>query len=623
MNAYTSVQAPDDKPLKVPDDLGERLAKWEAEDDNHWSGWRKQARESFAFVAGEQYSKDEKNELEAAGRRADSINRIGPMVNAVAGAEIIDRQQVQYIPRTTGDSGVNELLTMGAEWIREQCLADQEESDAFRDVLICGLGYTDTSMNYDDEPEGKIVIDRLDPLEVIPDAAARKPNLRDARRFRRRKKISREDFEREYPGKTPEDGPTARSSGSNWKKPQDRFAIDGDQDDVSDDELHLTEWQWWEFKPVTVIKHPATGQLVDLTDEEWKEAQALGATADMTVKQRRKVFYRAVCCGGNVLRYEELADGEFTIKALTGERNRNKGTWYGIVEAMKDPQKFANLFFSMLHHIIRTNAKGGVMAETDAFVDPKKAQESWARSDAITWMKPGGIGKIKPKDAPQIPVQMTQLLQFAVEGIKDASGINEELLGLVGRDQPGVLEHQRKQAAYAILAGYYDSLRFYRKEQGGLLLKYMQKYLAPNGYLVRIAGEDGNPRYLPLVQHPDTIKFDVIVDDAPAGPNQKERVWALISNMQAMLAEAGPEVWAELIDYSPFPDKVNRALKETFKRAAQPDPAAQQAAQADAAATIGGKQAKMRKDNADAAQTEAETAMMMGPTVIPFPQAAG
>ena len=257
---------------------------------------------------------------------------------------------------------------------------------------------------------------------------------------------------------------------------------------------------------------------------------------------------------------------------LTGERDQNNGVWFGIVEAMKDPQRFANLFFSMLHHIIRTNAKGGILAEMDAFADQTRAEESWAKADAITWMNKGAIGqgKIRDKPAPNIPPQISQMMQFAISGIRDASGINQELLGLVSRQQAGVLEHQRKQAAYAILANYYDSLRAYRKEQGGLLLKYIQKYL-PDGYLVRISGEDGVARYAPLVRQPDTVKFDVVVDSAASGPNQRERTWALMGQMQGVLAQAGPEVWAELIDYSPFPDRVNRRLREVFLELAARD----------------------------------------------------
>lgn len=604
----------------MPEDLVQKLNGWAQEDDKHWSKWKKMAKESFAFVSSDQWTTDEKSQAEAAGRLVTTINRIGPMINAVAGAEIIDRQQVQYVPRTTEDSGFNEVLTMGAEWIRDQTMADREESDAFRDTLICGLGYTETVMNYDDEPEGKIVIQRIDPLEVIPHCAARKANLIDAQRLRRKRRISKEEFEQSYPKATPQAPFESSAAGRSGRSPRKAYSDDGyEVDPVNDDEVELIEWQWFDYRVAYITLDPETGDYFELTPEEHEEGQKAQAFTEST-KQRRKIYYRAVQCGSQVLEFGRLPDNEFTIKVITGERDQNKGIFYGIVEAMKDPQRFANLFFSMLHHIIRTNAKGGIMAEIGAFVDPKKAQESWARSDAITWMKEGALAKgaVMPKTAPNIPPQITQLLQFAVTGIKDASGINEELLGLVGRDQAGVLEHQRKQAAYAILAGYYDSLRFYRKVQGALLLKYMQKYL-PEGYLVRIIGNDGDGRYVPMIKQPDAIKFDVIVDEAPAGPNQKEKVWSLIVNMQSILSNAGPEVWSELVDYSPFPDKVNKSLKQIFQAQAQPP-------QSDPM-VIAGQQAQVDKDNASAAKdaasarkTEAETQAMLvaGPNVIPF-----
>ena len=612
--------------MTYPDGLCEKLDKWGQSDDNHFRDWRKSARESFAFVASDQWSRTERGDAEEGGRLISTMNRIGPMINAVAGAEIIDRQQVQYVPRTIEDGSVNEILSMGAEWIRDQTMADREESDAFRDVLICGYGYTETRMDYDDDPEGRVIIERVDPLEVTPDGTARKSNLLDARRIRRKRRISIDEFEQQWPDATLEKAEAQRGKSSS-RRPQNAYQSDDWESDipVGDDQVEITEWQWFEFETIYLVVNPVDNALAELTVDDYEEGIKQGfVQEDASVKQRRKVFYRAVKCGSQILDYGKLPDGEFTIKTITGERDRNKGTFFGIVEAMKDPQRFANLFFSMLHHIIRTNAKGGIMAEQDAFIDPKQAQESWARSDSITWMRPGAISKVRDKPAPDVPPQIAQLLQVAITGIRDSSGINEEMLGLVERNQPGVLEHQRKQAAYAILANYYDSLRFYRKAQGGLLLKYIQKYL-PDGYLVRIVGKDGDPRYVPLAKQPDTMRFDVIVDDAPSGPNQKEKVWSLVNNMQGVLAQAGPEIWAEIIEYSPFPDKVNQSLKKVFESQVQqpgqqPDPASIIEAQSKMARD----QAAAAKDASIARQNDLESAFMMrrAAQVIPFPQGA-
>ncbi|MEJ0071206.1 MAG: hypothetical protein WDO24_23445 [Pseudomonadota bacterium] len=71
---------------------------------------------------------------------------------------------------------------------------------------------------------------------------------------------------------------------------------------------------------------------------------------------------------------------------------------------MLDPQRWANKWLSQTLHILNTGAKGGVIAELDAFDDPDEAEESWADPAAIVWAQKGGVsaGKIMPR--PQTPM---------------------------------------------------------------------------------------------------------------------------------------------------------------------------------------------------------------------------
>jgi hypothetical protein len=137
------------------------------------------------------------------------------------------------------------------------------------------------------------------------------------------------------------------------------------------------------------------------------------------------------------------------------------------------------------------------------------------------------------------------------------------MLGLADRGQAASLEYQRRQAATTILAPFFDGLRRYRKDQGRLLLHLIRDYLS-DGRLVRIAGPDF-ARYVPLIRDDDVLEFDIIVDDAPASPNQKEASWAILQQMLPLLMKQplSIEAWGKLLKASPLPGSLVAEFVET------------------------------------------------------------
>jgi hypothetical protein len=189
----------------------------------------------------------------------------------------------------------------------------------------------------------------------------------------------------------------------------------------------------------------------------------------------------------------------------------------------------------------------------------------------------GAVSFVAPAPAPAGPVQaqlgrtLPELkldgvsLGDALDFIRDVSGVNLELLGLRDATQSGVLEEHRKQAGMSILAGLFDSLRLYRKRQGRILLYFILTYLS-DGRLIRIVGEEG-AKYVPLIHQPGLVDYDVVVDDEPTSPNQKEKVWATLMQMLPMLGQTlDASDIATLAEYSPLPtavvEKWQRKVKE-------------------------------------------------------------
>src|SRR5699024_7399886 len=82
-----------------------------------------------------------------------------------------------------GDVKANELYTGAGEWFRDRSHAEDAETDSFSDMLITGMGWTETRIDFDNNPAGDPIIDRIDALEMVWDRHAKKRNLVDARRL--------------------------------------------------------------------------------------------------------------------------------------------------------------------------------------------------------------------------------------------------------------------------------------------------------------------------------------------------------------------------------------------------------------------------------------------------------
>lgn len=547
----------------------------------HLTEWKQNARESYEFFAGQQWDSQDVSKLREEDRPVVVFNRIPRVINAVAGLEVQNRQEVTYYPRTNDDLPKSDILNDAARWVRDLCDAEDEESQAFKDCLMTGLGWIETHLDYEDDPDGKILIDRIDPLDMEYDPGASKRNLDDAAWVARVKYYDRKDFKEIWPDAYDElDADVDFTDHPQGMQPHDDTMAPwyiNDQSDKNqkdrDHTIEVIQYQYWVREVFYRVELPG-GEIQEFDAKEFrKRREEILMVASRYTRQYRKRYKQAFIAGNVMLDKGDCPVNQFTFRSITGLTDHHNNVWFGLIEIMKDPQRWANKWLSQIMHILNSNAKGGYFAEIGAFQDPRQAEQSLATT-SITYVNEDMLEKIKDKVAPGFPVGLDKLLQYAVTGINELVGVNLEMLGQTNREQSGVLELQRKQAGITVVADFFDSLRRYRKEQGRVLAEFIREYIS-DGRLVRVVGE-GLGQYVPLTKMPDNMQYDIVVDESPTSPNQRQLVFDRLVTLFPLLQSSDIPIPEAVLDYAPLPSQLIAAWKQEIEEAKQPNPVAQQ-----------------------------------------------
>ena len=577
-------------------------------------GWRNEAKECYRFVANEQWADEDLDTLRDEGRPVVTFNRISPFLNAVLGQEILNRMETRVAPREVADSAAADIASNVIKYVRDQANAEDEEHDAFADLAITGLGCTETSVYIDDDGEPQIAIDRVSPLEILYDPSARKKNLTDARYVIRERDLSTDEFKAMFgtddlPAKTEDDWLTSGiEENAKTGDPEDVYSAKAfKRSQQPKRSVKVLEYQWFELE--RRYRYPdvsnaddeffTPGEPEEKSSADYQRDRDKLDALDLTVVDyERRNFKRAFVCSDRVLEVEDCpCDRSFSYHFMSGWRHGVSGHFYGLVSSMRDPQRWANKFFSSQMDMINNAAGGGIVYETGTFVDEDGLASAWSSPENVEVHK-DKMDKWRPKREVNFPNHVEQLMQFAIRSIQEVTGISPELLGMVNREQSAMVETSRKKSAYALLAPLNDAKRRYHKSQGKLLLMMIGKFLT-NDRWIRISSEYEPPQHIQLTADLlGSLKYDMIVDESPISPNQKENVFMALTQLAPLMVGLGLPPPPEAIDYMPLPTPLITAWKQAIAAQNQPGPEQQLA--------MAGKQAEVEKTQAETAAKRAQ-----------------
>jgi hypothetical protein len=277
-------------------------------------------------------------------------------------------------------------------------------------------------------------------------------------------------------------------------------------------------------------------------------------------------------------------------------KNEEMNKWFGAIRMMVDPQQSLNTMRRQLSHLLQTLPKGMLVHEAGAVLNIDEYEQRSADPTFHLEVAVGHIDKVRFEHQPQISPIYQMLDQTYSQAIKDASGIQDTLMGVqTSSREPGVTVARRQETGLAVLYMLYDNFAETRTEAGKILLSLMQQYVTAET-AIRIEGEKGkyalmiNSQTNPANQGFNDIsagEFDLETDDTVETKTSRMATAEILAGYnQNNPGAIPPDI---ILEYSDIPFSTIQRVKQVY--------AAQQAQQQ--ANIEADREIEMMKINAD------------------------
>lgn len=584
-----------------------KFRQWFRESADFMSDWRDAARQDYEFVAGKQWSDADIAAFEESGRPAITINRIKPLINILSGYQRVNRYDIDFLPRTNDDIDVCTVRKGMTKYILDECEYDKNESQAFLDAVIGGLGWLEVGYKFAPEVnDGDAYVKREDPFGMYIDPETHNLDLSDAKYICRAKWVDKDELVLMYPEHKDEimaqytvydtiERTDGRTEDPLWYKRDVQKA-------------RLVEC-WYKVRERETVFYLADGSVVpkeQMKIDYFLQGLVISTAQIPVTRVRVASFIERVLLEDIPSPYEH---GDFPFVPITCYLYGAGDLPAGFVRDLIDPQKELNRRRIQELHILNTTGNGGGFIEEGAMTPRQEADFKKKATYPGYYAKvtPGAIsgGKIleRSMNSQQIPSGVINAQQESQNDIVTISGINEALMGtdIPANASGRAIELKQKQAITQI-APMFDHLRDAKKKVAYLLWgKRAHKGIVPQFYtedkVYRVEGENGqqfihinqqvvqqDPLGRAVVTTLNDLsqgEFDIVVADVQASTTQRQaQLWGLVDAVQN-LGLPGDLIFDIIVDLSDLPNKQEikkrwQAQQQSQAQAAQQQQQAQQ-----------------------------------------------
>ena len=537
---------------------------------------RSMAKKSEEMVKGNQWPSDIKAELENAKRACLTINLIQSKVDLLVGFQRQNRSDIRFYPVEDGDQRAADILNHVVKNIWDSGGSVKEESLVFEDVVVVGRGIFHIYVDRDKDPRGRIIVERMHWADVYF-GPHEKDNLDDCEFLIKTKMYSVDKVKQLFPDKAKEletsmeyysnverDGrPDDRQYATNNYSKGDPIMLGGEMlMDVSKKNIRLMEM--WRKKYKTVYIADIQDELMEVNGRDVNSLEAIGAR----VFKRNTFDMEIVKVAGNTFLSSELSDLPFDGFDVVPVYAKKKGnTWYGKVEAAKDPQLEVNKRSSQTADILNKVAVYGWFYDDNTFED-QKDENNFDRNSST----PGAKIKIANVERPPVKIEGVKMPAEVVHFNEQSIKIMNEVMNVPHQIQPGtslsdvsgraIVENRRQSlTANEFL---FDNMNFAKKNIAEKIVSLIQDEYSAERIIRLIRNnaqfqdeqtaqlqqmEDEEIRM--LLENQDLTKLDVVVALSPFSETQRTATF----DRWAEIAQTGQVPIEFLVKLSDLPNK--------------------------------------------------------------------
>ena len=533
------------------------------------------------------------------------------------------------------DSFFSEAGSNVLKYIRQFANAQHEESKAFQSTLICGVGAIELVMDYEDNQDGSILYNRIPVREFGLDPNSKQTNYRDATYILRDRWIDEdevaslfgsdlvehvmqlqkvqgslmnrakgfvanqmireyEDSRRAYADKRGrtfynpkikrvhvwEANYFARTYGKRvfWQDPNE-----GPMDEIVEKELADDFIQ--EISEITraynqnLANQPEPQPVPDPQTGEMMPGQPLQPMAEVQVVDDFPIrkYYKSFHAGEEQVKVDEVPLKNFPYHFITGYEDWDDDgmrTFFGLMRPMRDPQQYANKFFSQAVHIWAANPKGALIYEESLFDDKEHAMANWAAADGSIPVPDGALQTDKPRfmviDRATSMTGVEGLLSHALGSVPTSVGVSEQYF--VGGVQD--LKRTAGQAIQSVqrqtmttLSNLFDALVLYKKGSTKHVLSMISAFMNPK-VLMKVMRVEEIPFAEALMSGELYNEYDVVIEEVPNSHSLQQEVFEKLveTNFIPQMMELGVAPPPDIAEFFPFPADIKVQFKAALKQ---------------------------------------------------------